>query len=102
MDGTDDMLAQIEALAQVGTPPETIAMLKEVYDEHPDAASIVVSLLGNGWTMTPSGEHVICVTLRSQNGEHEVLGHGPTVLDAFEAVQLKTKNFSKLLSGVEV
>ena len=80
----------------------TIAMLKEVYDEHPDAASIVVSLLGNGWTMTPSGEHVICVTLRSQNGEHEVLGHGPTVLDAFEAVQLKTKNFSKLLSGVEV
>lgn len=98
----DEESMQLEALRAAGTPDKTISMLEEVAEEHPDAASIVVSLLGNGWTMTPTGEHVICVTLRSPSGHMEVLGHGPTVLDAFEEVQRKTKNFSQILSFTEV
>lgn len=98
----DAELGQLEALRESGTPENTIAMLREVAEEHPDGVAIVISLLGNGWTMTPSGEHVICVTLRSATGHIEVLGHGSTLLDAFEAIQLKTRNFSQLLSGLEV
>lgn len=98
----DEESIQWEALRTAGTPESTIAMLEQIAEEHPDAASIVVSLLGNGWTMTPTGEQVICVTLRSPSGHIEVLGHGPTVLDAFEEVQRKTKNFSQLLSFTEV
>lgn len=102
MDIGDDVPAQLEALGQSGTPKETIAMLQEVYDEQPDAVSIVLSLLVNGWTLIRSGEAAICVTLRSATGDHEVLGHGTNVLDAFEDIQRKTRNFSKLLSGIEV
>ena len=98
---TDDVPEQLEKLASAGTPRETIAMLQEVYEEHPDAVSIVVSLLESGWTIVPTGEGVICVTLRSPAGDHEVLGHGTNILDAFEDIQRKTKSFSKLLSGVE-
>jgi hypothetical protein len=98
----EDESIQLGALAQLGTPEKTIAMLQEIAEEHPDAVAIVVSLLGNGWTITPSGEHVICVTLRSPTGHIEVLGHGPSVLDAFEEIERKTKNFTQLLVGLEV
>lgn len=97
----DTELSQLEALRDSGTPEKTIAMLQDVAEEHPDGVAIVVSLLGNGWTMTPTGEQVICVTLRSATGHVEVLGYGSTVLDAFEEIQRKTRNFSQLLSGLE-
>jgi len=93
--------SELENLRNSGTPAETIALLDEINQEHPDAASIVVSLLANGWTITAHGEQVICVTLRSADGQHEILGHGPTKLDAFEQIQLKTRNFSSLLSFAE-
>lgn len=98
----DEESIKVESLRQLGTPEKTIAMLQEIYEEHPDAVSIVVSLLGNGWTITPSGEQIICMTLRSPSGHIEVLGHGPSNLDAFEQIELKTKNFSMILSGMEV
>lgn len=98
----DNESAEIESLLAPETPEATVAMLKVVAEEHPDAVAIVVSLLNNGWTMTPTGEQRICVTLRSASGHVEVLGYGPTVLDAFEEIERKTRNFTKLLSGLEV
>lgn len=97
----EDEAIQLESLRELGTPEKTIEMLTEVYEERPDAVAIVVSLLGNGWTITPSGEHMICVTLRSASGHLEILGHGTSVLDAFEEIERKTRNFSSLLSSVE-
>lgn len=101
MDGLDDIPAQLAALEQEGTPVETISMLQQVYEEHPDAVAIVISLLKSGWKIKPHGEQIICVTLRSPTGAFEVLGHGISTLDAFEEIQLKTRNFSKLLSCLE-
>lgn len=100
MDTVDNVQAQLEALGQAGTPEETVAMLQEISEEQPDGVSIVISLLAGGWTISRSGEAVICIALRSASSEHEVLGHGSNILDAFEDTQLKTKNFSKLLTGV--
>ena len=94
--------SELDELRGVGTSPETIAMLEDVFEEHPDAAAIVVSLLKNGWSITRSGENVICITLRAASGVTEILGHGSSVLDAFEDIQFKTRNFSKLLEPLSV
>lgn len=102
MDSSYDIETQLAELSKSGSAPEVVALLKELYEEHPDSVSIVLSLLANGWTFTPSGESVICITLRSGSGSYEVLGHGSTYLDAFEDIQLKTRNFSKLLAGVDL
>jgi hypothetical protein len=88
------MQAQLTALSSAGVPAETIAMLKDVYEEHPTSFFKAVYLLKEGWTMTPTGSHVICITLRSADGECEVLGYGPTNLEAFEDLQLRTANFT--------
>jgi hypothetical protein len=94
--------SELDELRGGSIPAETISMLEEIFEEHPDAASIVVSLLKNGWSISRTGENVICVTLRSASGEIEILGHGSSVLDAFEHIQTKTKNFSKLLEPLSV
>ncbi len=99
MDTEKDELAQLAALKLRGTPAETIDMLQEVYQEQPDAVAKAAGLLQEGWTMTLSGHQNICIILRSANGDSEVLGHGSSILDAFEEVQRKTANFTKLSSS---
>ena len=101
-DGDDDETIQLDSLRQQGIAESTISMLQEIYEEHPDSTAIVVSLLRTGWSIVPSGELVVCITMRSPTGHIEVLGHGQSILDAFEQIQLKTKNFSQLLSAMEV
>lgn len=88
------MTSQLSVLTSAGVPAETIAMLRDVYEEHPTSFFKAAYLLKEGWTMTPTGSHVICITLRSPNGDCEVLGYGPTNLDAFEDLQLRTDNFT--------
>lgn len=96
MEDDQDDVGRLIASQLQGKPPETIDMLTEIFQEHPDAVLTAMNLIQNGWSMIPTGHSLICITLRSCQGDREVLGHGNSHLDAFEELQRKTANFTRL------